>query len=257
MIGFCPLASGSKGNAIYLGTERTKILIDAGISAKKIMERLQEMSVKMDEIDAVIVTHEHQDHTAALKILNQKYQIPIFANRETAGGIYRTLGFLPKCKIFATNELFSFQDLEIMPFSVQHDTLDPVALRIRTQKKTIGVCTDLGFVTTLVKKNLLFCDLLYLEANHHPDLVMASQRPNIYKTRVLGRQGHLSNQACAALLDFLHHENLEVVYLAHLSSECNSHELALKMVTGYLQEKQKTIKLKIAYQDQRSYFHPF
>lgn len=257
MIGFCPLASGSKGNAIYIGTEKTKILIDAGLSQKQIRLRLSEIGVELEDIDAIIVTHEHSDHILGLKTLNQKLKIPVFANRETATGIYKNLGFVPSAKIFTTNEPFSFQDIEILPFSIQHDTRDPVALRIRAAGKTIGICTDLGFVTTIVKKNLLFCDLLYLEANHHPDLVMACPRPQVYKTRVLGRQGHLSNAACAELLDFLHHDKLKLAYLAHLSSECNSKELAMKMVSEHLRERKKEIDLKIAHQEKISHSHIF
>jgi phosphoribosyl 1,2-cyclic phosphodiesterase len=150
MIGFCPLASGSKGNCTYLGTPHTKILIDAGLSPNQITERLTEIGVKIEEIDAILVTHEHTDHIKGIEGLSSRYKIPVFSNSETAKGIYELVEEPPKFKIFSTGEKFSFGDLEIHPFSVQHDTLDPVAYTIQTQGLKLGFCTDLGFVTTLV-----------------------------------------------------------------------------------------------------------
>ncbi len=252
MIGFCPLASGSKGNCIYLGTKQTKILIDAGISAKQISFRLQQIDVNLEEIDAVIVTHEHTDHIRALKILNEKYNIPIFANRGTIKGIYQALCFTPKCKIFTTNETFFYQDLIVHPFSISHDTLDPVGLKIQAEKKRLGICTDLGFISTSVKKNLLGAHLLFLEANHHPPLVLESRRPELYKNRVLGRQGHLSNQSCAELIEFLHNDDLQLAYLAHLSHECNTEKLAIETVFNHLEKHQLKLDLHIAYQEKIS-----
>ncbi|MBI3211480.1 MAG: MBL fold metallo-hydrolase, partial [Simkania negevensis] len=200
MRGFCPLASGSKGNCLYLGTGRTKILIDAGISFKAIKERLSSIGVQLSEIDAILITHEHSDHINGLSLLAEKMEIPVFANAETAKGLHSQLKTLPRFKIFSTGESFEFGDIEVSPFSVQHDTLDPVAFTFQLEKLKIGVCTDLGFVTSLVSAKLRKCDLLYIESNHEPSMVYASSRPAIYKQRVLGRQGHLSNEMCANLI---------------------------------------------------------
>jgi phosphoribosyl 1,2-cyclic phosphodiesterase len=247
--GICPLASGSKGNCIYVGTKEAKILIDVGISYRMLQKRLSEIDVKVEEIDAVVITHEHSDHISGLPLLTEKHKMPIFANRETASGIYELLKISPKFKIFTTAEPFEFLDLVIHPFSIPHDCLDPVGLVIQMDNYKAGFCTDLGYVTTMVRKVLKDCDYLYLEANHQPSMVHASSRPLVYKQRVLGRQGHLSNESCADLLSSVYHEKLKAVYLAHLSSECNSKELALKIVSEYLEKKQQKVKLMIAHQD--------
>lgn len=249
MHGFCPLASGSKGNCLYVGTKQTKILIDAGISAKVITERLATINVDIGEIEAIVVTHEHTDHIKGIQVLARKLGIPVFANRDTAKGIYEVFQEAPKFKIFSTGETFFFGDLEIHPFSIQHDTLDPVAFTIKTGDKKLGVCTDLGFVTTLVRSQLQGCDYLIVEANHEPSMVHSSPRPMVYKQRVLSKQGHLSNEACSKLVVDVFHPGLKAVFLAHLSSECNNPDLALKMVTEALSGHGMQVNLSIAYQD--------
>lgn len=252
MIGFCPLASGSKGNAIFLGSKRTRILIDAGLSGTAIEKRLSEIDVDLKTIAAILITHEHTDHIQGLGILGEKFKIPVFANAETAKGICSALKIRPRFKIFTTGESFEFEDLEIHPFSIPHDTLDPVGFTIRIESKKMGFCTDLGYVTSLVKKQLEICDYLYLEANHQPSMVHACSRPAIYKQRVLGKQGHLSNENCASLLSSVFHPGLKHVHLAHLSSECNHPDLALKIVQEFLASKQQSVEISIAYQEKNS-----
>lgn len=249
MEGFCPLASGSKGNCLYFGTKKTKILLDAGISAKLTRERLEEIDVDLEEIEAIIITHDHADHIAGLKTLAFRYSIPVLANAETAKGIYETLRECPQFKIFTTGETFRFGDIEIHPFSIQHDTADPVAFTLKTEGIKVGVCTDLGFPTTLVKTHLKECDYLVVEANHEPSMVHASSRPMTYKQRVLGRSGHLSNEACARLLEEVKHEGLKHIHLAHLSQECNSPLTALQKVKERIGEE---IPIRIAPQTKRA-----
>jgi phosphoribosyl 1,2-cyclic phosphodiesterase len=249
MQGFCPLASGSKGNAIFFGTKNTRILIDAGISAKTVAERLNEIGVALSDIDAILITHEHTDHIKGLSSLALKYKIPVFANSDTAKAIVEILGEAPRFKIFSTGETFEFGDIEVHPFSIQHDTLDPVAFTIRTGQIKAGFCTDLGFATTLVKNHLQHCDYLYIEANHQPSMVHACNRPPIYKQRVLSRQGHLSNEQCAELLEAVAHQNLKHIHLAHLSQECNSPELALDIILQKLRQLGYQIETSIAFQD--------
>lgn len=252
MKGFCPLASGSKGNCVYLGMGNTKILIDAGISAKAIQNRLAEINVDLADIDAILITHEHTDHIQGLKVLAYKMGIPVFANHETAKGIVNTFHDCPKFKIFSTGETFEFGDLEIHPFSIQHDTVDPVAFTIRANHLKLGFCTDLGFATTLVQSQLRECDYLYLEANHQPSMVHASPRPMIYKQRVLSRSGHLSNESCGQLLTQVFSPRLKHVHLAHLSSECNTPETAVNVVKNILEEQGIELNLCIAPQDRIS-----
>jgi phosphoribosyl 1,2-cyclic phosphodiesterase len=251
MFKFCPLASGSKGNVLYLQMGDAKLLIDVGISFKALKEKLSEIDVDIFEIDAILVTHEHGDHIRGLEKTALTLDIPIFANSETAKAAISTMENHPRFKIFSTGESFEFKEIKIHPFSIQHDTLDPVAFTFSREKLKLGVCADLGFVTTLVKAHLLECDYLYLEANHEPSMVHACSRPMVYKQRVLGRQGHLSNDACAELLKEIDHPGLKHVYLAHLSSECNHPELALEKVK---ESVSRDLSLSIAYQEKVSHF---
>lgn len=250
MKGFCPLASGSKGNCIYFGTDHTKILIDAGISTRAIKHKLEEINVDLADIDAILISHEHTDHIQGLRVLAYKYGIPVFANSETAKGIVEFFHDCPKFKIFSTGETFEYGDLEIHPFSIQHDTLDPVAFTIRVNSLKLGFCTDLGFVTSLVRIQLQDCDYLYVEANHQPSMVHATARPMFYKQRVLSRIGHLSNEACGELLKHVVTPKLKHVHLAHLSSECNSPETALSVIKEILNGID--LDMSIAYQDKVS-----
>lgn len=250
---FCPLASGSKGNCLYFETKQTKLLIDAGLSAKQIALRLKQIERSLEEIDAIIVTHEHTDHIAGIKRVCQLHNIPIFSNTETAKGIYANFQTELKFKIFTTGEPFLFRDCEILPFSVQHDTLDPVALRIDYEGKRFGICTDTGIVTTQMMQLMKECDYLLVEANHQPSMVHACSRPSVYKRRVLGRQGHLSNEECLKLLRAIQNPKLKHIFLAHLSEECNHPDLALKMI----QEEFPKIPVSIAYQEKISKFIEF
>jgi phosphoribosyl 1,2-cyclic phosphodiesterase len=246
MEGYCPLASGSKGNCIYVGTKKTKILIDAGLSGKATTEKLEEIGIDLDEIQGILITHEHTDHIAGLKTLALKRRIPVIANHETAKGIVATFQAVPHFKIFTTGETFFFGDLEIHPFSIQHDTPDPVAFTLRLSDSKLGVCTDLGFPTSLVKNQLKGCDYLYVEANHEPSMVHASSRPHVYKQRVLSRSGHLSNEQSASLLEEVLHPNLKHIQLAHLSQECNTPETALRRIREKVGE---SFKVAIAPQE--------
>ena len=252
MFGFCPLASGSKGNCLYLGSAKTRVLIDAGISAGAIYKRLKEIEIDPKTIQAVLVTHEHLDHIRGLALFTHKLQIPVITNAETAKGIYASLGERPRFKIFTTGEAFQFGDMTVHPFSVPHDTLDPVGFTIRIGSIKIGICADLGHVTSLIKKHLENCDFLYLEANHQPSMVHSSNRPHYLKKRILGKQGHLSNEDCAILISRVMHEKLKHVHLAHLSDECNCNEVALNVVRELLASHQYQVDISVASQDQVS-----
>lgn len=252
MKGFCPLASGSKGNSIYIGTEHTKVLIDAGISMRMLKKRLEEINVDLADIDAVIVTHEHTDHIRGLGMVGCKMGIPVFANGDTARAIYETLGEAPKFKIFSTGETFEFGDMAFHPFSIQHDAIDPVGFSIQMGSIKIGFAADLGFATSLVINQLKDCDYLYLESNHQVEMVHACPRPAVYKQRVLGRMGHLSNMQCADLLKAVLNPKLKHVHLAHLSSECNAPDLAQTIMEQMLEREGSSVEVSIAHQDKVS-----
>jgi phosphoribosyl 1,2-cyclic phosphodiesterase len=252
MKGLCPLASGSKGNSIYIGTGFTKLLIDVGLSAKAILARLCDIGVSIEEIDAILITHEHIDHIRGLQVLATRYNIPVFANSDTAKAIMALCDGPIKFKIFSTGEPFEYGGIEIHPFSIQHDAVDPVAFTFAFDGIKVGVCADLGFATTLVQSRLMQCDYLYIEANHQPEMVHASPRPMVYKQRVLSRQGHLSNDECADLVSKVMHKDLKHIFLAHLSSECNAPELAVSILRKMLDSKGSSIPVTIAHQDRAS-----
>ena len=248
MEGYCPLASGSKGNSLFFGSKQTKILVDAGLSGRATVRKLAELEIDIEEIDAILIPHNHSDHIQGLKTLAFRYNLPVLANAETAKAIYASLRDCPKFKIFTTGETFTFGDIEIHPFSIQHDTPDPVAFTLKSAGIKLGVCTDLGYPTTLVRTHLQACDYLVVEANHEPSMVHACARPMVYKQRVLGRSGHLSNEACGALLEEVMHDNLKHIHLAHLSQECNTPEKALSAVKAKIGEK---IPVAIAPQNEK------
>lgn len=249
MKGFCSLASGSKGNSLYFGTERTKLLIDMGLSLRATKTKLAELGVDLAEISAVLITHEHSDHILGLKAFCQKYAIPIFANSQTAHAIYTYLGLRPNFKLFTTGESFVFQDITIFPFSTSHDAVDPVGFTLSFSGIKLGICTDCGFVTSLLKHHLKACDYLFVEANHDPHMVYACSRPLVYKQRVLGRSGHLSNEACKELVQDVLHDQLKEVQLGHLSRECNHPTKALEAVQEVLHLAPHKIALHIATQE--------
>lgn len=254
MIGYCPLASGSQGNSIFVRSSDTKVLIDAGISYRQLVLRLDEIGQSLEEIDAILITHEHTDHIRGLEMIAKKHKIPILANRDTAGAIVESMESPPTCKIFSTGEPFAFGDMEIHPFSVQHDTLDPVAFTITIEKIKCGFCTDIGYVTSHVVQQLQGCHYLYVEANHDPSMVHACPRHMRYKQRVLSRQGHLSNEQCAALIKEIYHEDLRHIYLAHLSSECNAEKKALHTIEAQLAALQSKARVEIAHRHKVSNF---
>jgi phosphoribosyl 1,2-cyclic phosphodiesterase len=252
MFGFCPLASGSKGNCIYVGSKKTRVLIDEGISASMVIDRLAEIQVDPRTLQAILITHEHSDHIKGVMVLAEKLKIPVLANSDTAKGMVAAMGARPRFKIFTTGETFQFGDLVVHPFSIPHDTLDPVAFTIQVEGVKLGICADIGHITSLVRKHLEGCDYLYIEANHEPSMVHASGRPKRLKERILCKQGHLSNSDCAAFLTSIFHPGLKHVHLAHLSSECNAEEVALKIVKEALAAKRFSVEISIAYQDKIS-----
>lgn len=252
MLKFCPLASGSKGNSLLVATEKTRILIDAGLSLRQLRLRLAEIGMALEDIDAVIITHEHSDHISGLEPLFTKCGIPIFANAETAKAISEILGQPLKFKIFSSEESFEYGQIQFCPFTLPHDAADPVGFTVTAGGTKLGVCADLGFASSLVKAMLKDCQILYVEANHERDRVHACNRPALYKQRVLGRQGHLSNQECADLLAEVLHSDTRQIYLAHLSSECNSPALALEIVSERLAKEGRVPPITVAHQDQVS-----
>lgn len=229
----CVLNSGSDGNSTFISSGKTSILIDAGICYRSINNRLQEIGHSPSELSAVLVTHEHIDHCSALPMICKKNpQIMFFANYETSQGVEFTLRKKQKSEVelpwmnFETGDAFEIGDLQIQSFSIQHDTSDPVAYVVSDGATRLGIATDLGCVTEVVKRHLAGCDALILETNHDVDMLMQSDRSWSLKQRILGRNGHLSNEQAAELLAYVYTERLRAVFPAHISGECNTLEIA-------------------------------
>ncbi len=232
----CVLGSGSSGNCTYVASETTAILIDAGLSGRATGLRLVECGASVESIHAICVTHEHSDHTAGLAVLHRSGQVKLFANHATIEGFEARVGTDKKLhwNIFSTGSNFQIGDLSIDPFSVPHDAYDPVGFIIRCGETQVGVVTDMGMVTGLIRERLRACNILVVESNHDEQMLKDADRPWHLKQRISGRQGHLSNQHAVELLVEIAGPHLKAVFLAHLSSDCNSPELALQTMAAAL-----------------------
>ncbi len=232
MLKFCSLYSGSSGNSLYVESNNTKILIDAGVSGKKIVEALASLNVDINDINGLLVTHEHLDHTLSLSVLSKKYNIPIYANE-------KTWSVLPTEKIynrqtFEVGKTFSMGDLKIEPFPIPHDAISPCAFNIYTSEEKISVATDIGHITPEIVGYLKNSSFLLLEANYEPEMLHNSSYPYHLKQRILGNNGHLSNENAGQLITELYKYGLKEVMLGHLSKENNFPELAYQTVVNEL-----------------------
>ncbi len=249
----CVLASGSKGNCTLISTPTTRILIDAGLSGRETARRLSLLDMLPEELDAILIGHEHSDHIQGLPVLAGRYGIPVYINRDTARATEKKLTRARTVKIFTNGHSWEIGDLTILPFSVFHDAQDPVGFIIRQGEISVLVATDLGVPTRLVKERLKGNRVVVLEANHDPDMLMNGDRPWRLKQRINSRQGHLSNQAAAELLANETGDSLTDIFLAHLSQDCNHPEKALQVVREHLEEKGRGhIKVRLTYQDRIS-----
>lgn len=231
----CILASGSSGNSIYIASAKTRILIDAGLSAKQVALRLDQIGVIPESINGICISHEHGDHVNGIRVLQKRHGIPIYVNAGTLNGIKRQ----PKsdeisAKIFQTGSAFIIGDITVEPFSVPHDAYEPVGFRLQCEETAVGVVTDLGMPTALVRDKLKGCNAIVIESNHDEDLLREAPRPWPLKQRIRSRQGHLSNSDAARLIADSATDALEQVFLAHLSSDCNTPETAISTVRSQL-----------------------
>jgi phosphoribosyl 1,2-cyclic phosphodiesterase len=250
----CVLASGSSGNSIYVSSDRTRILIDAGLSGREIDRRLDAIGVSLGEIRAVCVTHEHDDHRSALGVLHRRAGADVYANSGTIQALERAPGLaeLP-WRVFTTGAKFDVGDLQVEPFSVPHDSYDPVGFVVSCDAARIGVVTDMGMATGLIRERLRHCQVVVVEANHDTDLLKQCDRPWSLKQRIAGRQGHLSNADAGELIADIAGPQLTTAFLAHLSADCNRPELALRTVQRALARRGcGPVAVKLTYPDRVS-----
>lgn len=247
----CVLASGSKGNAIYVGDGQTAVLVDAGLSGIEIERRMQAARIDVRSLQAIIVSHEHSDHIRGVGVLARRYDLPVYITPETAAAAGQSLGRIDHMRDFQIGHPFSIKDLSIHPFAISHDASDPAGFTISQSGRKIGIATDLGMATGMVKQHLQACSLLVLEANHDPTMLTDGPYPWPLKQRIKSRSGHLSNEESRNLLSELKHEGLCHVILAHLSETNNTPEKALTAVQQAL-GSDDSIQLHVATQQRCS-----
>ena len=224
------LASGSRGNATYISDGLTAILIDAGLSGVEIQRRMAAKGLDPNSLDAILVSHEHSDHIQGVGVLSRRFGLTVYINDGTRLASGNTLGKLCGVFPFSCGHRFTIGSLAIHPFSISHDAEDPAGFTIACDGGKVGVATDLGIATGVVKTHLKACDILVLEANHDSQMLIEGPYPWPLKQRIRGRHGHLSNHDTALLLADLQHDRLAHVILAHLSEENNTPEKARQTV---------------------------
>lgn len=257
----CSIASGSSGNCIYVGNENTHLLVDVGISKKRVEEGLEQLNLSGEMLSGILITHEHTDHIQGLGAFSRKYKIPIYATKGTLNGMrmYKYLGDMPEglLKEVSADESFSIGELEVVPFSISHDANEPTGFRITGDEKNVAIATDLGIYDDYIIEHLKHLDAIVLEANHDVHMVEVGPYPYPLKQRVLGCRGHLSNESTGRLLCQILHEKLKYIVLGHLSKENNFPELAyetvkLEVTMGDTPYKGEDLSLMVAERDKIS-----
>lgn len=237
MFNFCSLYSGSSGNSLFVQNDNTNILIDAGESAKKIVNALSSINVSIEKIDAIVVTHEHIDHIKSIGTLSKKYNIPVYATEKTWSAMpLQESKIDKKCKRFFSSSIdFTIGDLKLHPFSIPHDAADPCGFNIFNETNKVSIATDLGHVTPEIVSNLINSDFILLESNYDPEILQYSKYPYYLKQRISGQNGHLSNNDASNLIaKLINCDNLHSIMLGHLSKENNFPELAYQTVVNQL-----------------------
>ncbi|HDI60012.1 MAG TPA: MBL fold metallo-hydrolase [Desulfobacteraceae bacterium] len=227
---FCVLASGSKGNAVYVSDGETTILIDAGLSGVEIERRLRSRCLDPARIDAIVVSHEHTDHIRGVGVLARRYRLPVYLTRGTQTNGATALGRIDNLVHFQPGRAFAIHTLHLHPFALPHDAADPSGFTIEGNGSKLGIATDLGIAPAMIRTHLADCGALVLEANHDPRMLMEGPYPWPLKQRIAGRTGHLSNPEARDLLGRVRHDGLRHVVLAHLSEINNTPECALNIV---------------------------
>ena len=257
MLNFYSLFSGSSGNSLFIKSENTKLLVDVGVSSKKVENALLDLNIAPNEIDGILITHEHTDHIQGLGTFAKKFDIPVFANKKTFDAMPKQTDKISTENInkFKVEEHFCINDIEINPFSIPHDAANPCGFNISKGNKKMSIATDIGHITTGILKNLQESSFILLESNYEPEVLMYSHYPYILKSRIAGPTGHLSNEEAGKTISQLLNCNLKQVMLGHLSKESNFPELAYKTVVEQLIKnnyEENSLSLSIAGRDTTS-----
>lgn len=235
---FCSLFSGSSGNSLFISEKNTRLLVDAGLSGKRIERALSDIDELPALLSGILVTHEHRDHIQAVGILSRRYDLPIYANAATWQQMAESLGKIaPKNQcLFETGKPFAIGDLAVEAFPTSHDAAEPVGFTFRNGRKSLAIATDTGIISPLVLEKLKTKDLVVIESNHDPSMLETGSYPYPLKQRIKGSRGHLSNEACADAVCQLVESGVDKVILAHLSRENNYPLLAYQTNARVLAE---------------------
>lgn len=257
----CSIASGSSGNCIYVGSESTHLLVDAGISGKRVEAGLNSIDMTAKDLDGIFITHEHSDHIKGLGVLARKHKIPIYATQGTLQAISRihSLGKFPEgiFHVIEADKTVCMKDIQIHPFEISHDAAQPVGYRFTCKESSVGIATDLGTYNEYLVSQLQNLDALLLEANHDIRMLQVGSYPYPLKQRILGDRGHLSNENAGRLLCRLLHDNMKHIFLGHLSKENNYEQLAYETVCsevtlGDNPYHSKDFHIEVAHREQAS-----
>jgi phosphoribosyl 1,2-cyclic phosphodiesterase len=229
---FCILSSGSSGNSALVITEESCILLDAGLSARRLCALIESSGESIQRVDAVFVTHEHSDHSSGIESLKKFPHLKFFANAATARAVQSELTWSPLWQIFQTGSSFKYRDIDVESFAIPHDAQDPVGFRFTSglddlfsPRRTLAWVTDLGHAPQNVRDSIRESDVVVVEANHCPRMLEADPRRSwTLKKRIGGRHGHLSNERMSELLSSVASPRWRRIYLAHLSRDCNSRD---------------------------------
>ncbi len=245
---FCPLCSGSSGNSTYIEAGNTRLLIDAGVSCRRVTALLNMVGADPANLTAILITHEHIDHISGVNILSKKYGIPVYANAACWSVMKDHMtGVAPgNICVFENDHPFYIGQVSVLPFSTYHDAVSPVGYVVTHKGCKAAVCTDIGHIDKRILGVLSGCGLVLLEANHDVDMLMAGNYPYLLKKRILSGTGHLCNEDCAKTLVALYQSGVRNAILGHLSAENNYPELALVTVHSALQEAGIDDKMQIA-----------
>ncbi len=257
MLNFCSLYSGSSGNSLFVQTDNTNLLIDAGVSSKKIEQALNDIEVDPNSLDGILITHEHSDHVQGLGTFSKKFDLPVFVNEETLDAMPKQKDKInsKNIKKFKVSEKFSIGDLTINPFSIPHDAANPCGFTLLKDNKKISIATDIGHMTNDILKNIDGSSFILLESNYDPEVLKCSHYPYYLKTRIAGPSGHLSNEMAGKTISFLLKSGLKNAMLGHLSKESNFPELAYKTVIDELLSNsydENSLSLSVAKRDSHS-----
>lgn len=237
MIKFCNLYSSSSGNCTLVSSDDTNVLIDAGVSCQKISKALKSLELELENIDGILITHEHIDHTKGLTTLSRKYNIPIYATAKTWSAM-DCLDIATGCReFFNPSEPFNIGNFSVFPFSIPHDAIDPCAFSITCEGKKITVATDMGHITNDILHQMEGSNLLLLESNYDRDTLNCGPYPYFLKKRIDGQLGHLSNADASKAIAYLCDKGVKHFVLGHLSKENNFPELAYQTVLNELSLK--------------------